>query len=111
MALAQACSPTFSRSALNSSSTSRSTSCGVTVSPESSVTPLNVHCQTCEREISAVAASSMRLLIAAAPLPPSHASRYWMPMLMLSRRPCSVRSPGVCETESRSSAVTATSPR
>ena len=41
-----------------------------------SATPRVRHCQSCEREISAVAASSIRLLIAAAPLPRSHASRY-----------------------------------
>ena len=33
------------------------------------------HCQSCEREISAVAASSIRLSIAAAPTPCSQASR------------------------------------
>src|SRR6266542_2287949 len=41
----------------------------------SSKRPARTHCQTCEREISAVAASSMRLSIAAAPTPWSHASR------------------------------------
>ena len=35
------------------------------------------HCQSWERLISAVAASSIRLLIAAAPFPPSQAARYW----------------------------------
>ena len=41
----------------------------------SSKRPARTHCQTCEREISAVAASSIRLSIAAAPTPWSHASR------------------------------------
>ena len=39
-----------------------------------SVAALCVHCQICEREISAVAASSIRLWIAAAPLPASQAA-------------------------------------
>ena len=37
------------------------------------------HCQTWEREISEVAASSIRLKIATAPEPRSHAARYWIP--------------------------------
>ena len=41
----------------------------------SSNRPARTHCHTCEREISAVAASSIRLSIAAAPTPCSHASR------------------------------------
>ena len=51
------------------------------------------HCQSCEREISAVAASSMRLLIAAAPLPRSHESRYWSATETFSRTPASVTAP------------------
>jgi hypothetical protein len=47
----------------------------VTVAPVSSTTSLRIHCQTCDREISAVAASSMRLWMAAAPLPDSHDAR------------------------------------
>ena len=42
---------------------------GVIPTPASVVAPECTHCQICDREISAVAASSMRLLIAAAPLP------------------------------------------
>ena len=53
--------------------------------PSSRRAPVVRHCQSWEREISAVAASSMRLLIAAAPLPPSHASRYWSATLTLAR--------------------------
>jgi hypothetical protein len=46
----------------------------VTLRPSSS-TPLGerIHCHTCEREISAVAASSIRLKIGTAPSPASHA--------------------------------------
>ncbi len=49
-----------------------------------------IHCHTCEREISAVAASSMRLKIGTAPCPASHAPMYWIATLMLSRKPFSV---------------------
>ena len=41
----------------------------------SSCVPWRIHCQSCERLISAVAASSIRLSIAAAPTPRSHDSR------------------------------------
>ena len=75
------------------------------------MTSLWIHCQTWEREISAVAASSIRLKMATAPLPPSQVARYWRPTLMLFRRPASVMPPGVLDTESRSSAFTATSGR
>ena len=63
----------------------------VTLRPSSS-TPLGllIHCQICEREISAVAASSIRLKTGTQPLPASHEPRYWMPTLMLLRRPASV---------------------
>ena len=63
----------------------------VTLRPSSS-TPLGerIHCHTCEREISAVAASSIRLKIGTAPCPASHAPMYWIATLMLSRRPFSV---------------------
>ncbi len=48
----------------------------VTLRPSSS-TPLGewIHCQTWEREISAVAASSIRLWIGTQPLPASHEPR------------------------------------
>ena len=69
------------------------------------------HCQTWEREISAVAASSMRLKIATAPVPCSQACRYWMPTLMLLRRPASVTLPGVDFTSRSCSALTFTSSR
>ncbi len=36
--------------------------------------PCLIHCHSCAREVSAVAASSMRLSIAAAPMPVSHDS-------------------------------------
>ena len=52
--------------------------------------------RTCVRQISAVAASSIRLCTGMQPLPPSHASRYVMPTLMLLRRPASVRGPCMC---------------
>ena len=54
----------------------RRTRSGVTVSPVSSTTSLAIHCQICEREISAVAASSISPLMATAPSPPSQAARY-----------------------------------
>ena len=60
-----------------------------------STRPWCIHCQTCEREISAVATSSIRLLIAAAPVPCSHAAMYWMPTETFCRTPASVTSPGV----------------
>ena len=52
-----------------SCSTTWSTSSRVTVSPEASVAPELSHCQIWLREISAVAASSMRLWMPTAPLP------------------------------------------
>ena len=56
--------------------------------------PWRIHCQICEREISAVAASSIRLLMPAAPRPPSQNEMYWKPTLTSLRRPSSVISPG-----------------
>jgi hypothetical protein len=49
-----------------------------------------IHCQICEREISAVAASSIRLKTGTHPFPASQAPKYWMPTEMLLRRPASV---------------------
>ena len=57
--------------------------------------PWRTHCQICEREISAVAASSIRLLMPAAPRPPSQNEMYWKPTETSLRRPSSVISPGV----------------
>src|SRR5579864_6117676 len=66
-------SATSANSDLASSPASTSSiSCRTTCS---SKRPARTHCHTCEREISAVAASSIRLSIAAAPTPCSHASR------------------------------------
>ena len=70
----------------------------------SSIRPWRSHCQICEREISAVAASSIRLLIATAPEPCSQAARYWIPTETLLRRPSSVTSPGVAATSSSAAA-------
>ncbi len=61
----------------------------------SSTRPWRTHCQICEREISAVAASSIRLSIAAAPTPCSQESRYRTPTETFVRTPASVISPGV----------------
>jgi len=72
---------------------------------------LCTHCQIWEREISAVAASSMRLKIATAPFPPSQLARYCSATLTLLRRPPSVIGPLVLATASRSGAVTLTSSR
>ena len=58
-----------------SSSMTPRTSSSVTVSPVSSSTPACTHCHTCERLISAVAASSMSPWMPTAPLPASHAAR------------------------------------
>ena len=46
----------------------------VTVRPSDVTDSLWIHCHTCEREISAVAASSISEWIATAPWPRSHAS-------------------------------------
>ena len=69
------------------------------------------HCQIWDREISAVAASSIRLKIATAPVPASQLARYCSPTLMLLRSPASVISPGVLATASRSAGSTETSSR
>ncbi len=89
----------------------RSTTSFVTSGPSSRMTSPRIHCQTCDREISAVAASSIRLKIATAPLPPSQAARYCSATEMLFRSPASVMPPGVLSTASRSGAVTETSGR
>src|SRR5581483_4237639 len=73
--------------------------------------PARTHCQTCDREISAVAASSMRLSIAAAPTPCSQASRYRMPTETFVRSPCSVTSPGVSGIERSAGSSGTTSSR
>ena len=73
----------------------RSTTSLVTSGPSSRMTSLWIHCQICDREISAVAASSIRLKIATAPLPPSQAARYCRATEMLFRSPASVIPPGV----------------
>src|SRR5258706_11529746 len=67
----QPASPTYARTFTNSSGTSEDTSSFVTLRPSSSL-PFDerIHCQICEREISAVAASSIRLKIGTQPLPP-----------------------------------------
>ena len=104
--------PPIAASTLASSSDSiRRTNSGVIGVPSAVTTPLCTHCHTCDRLISAVAASSIRLKIATAPLPRSHASRYWMPTLTLLRRPASVTSPGVALASSSSAAETTTSSR
>lgn len=56
-----------------------------------------IHCQTWVRPISAVAASSIRLCKGTQPKPPSQASRYCTPTLILFLRHASVRGPlGTC---------------
>ena len=64
-----------------------SSSTSSTCSRVTRASPWRIHCQICEREISAVAASSMRLLIPAAPRPPSQNEMYWKPTLTSLRRP------------------------
>jgi hypothetical protein len=73
--------------------------------------PWRIHCQIWAREISAVAASSIRLLMPAAPRPPSQNEMYWKPTLTLLRRPSSVISPGVAAASRICSGVTWTSSR
>ena len=89
----------------------RSTSSLVTGWPSARVTSLCSHCQTWDREISAVAASSIRLKIATAPVPASQLARYCRPTLTLLRSPASVMPPGVLAMDSRSAALTSTSSR
>src|ERR1700750_1652791 len=79
--------------------------------PSSSRMSLCSHCQTWDRAISAVAASSIRLKMATAPLPASQEARYCRPTLMSLRSPASVIVPGVSLTDSRSDALTLTSSR
>src|SRR5262249_12216257 len=61
-------SPVIARILDSSSSMSRSTRSRFTTTPSSRATSLWIHCHTWEREISAVAASSIRLKMATAPL-------------------------------------------
>ena len=61
--------------------------------PSASATPRVRQCHSWEREISAVAASSIRLSIAAAPTPRSHESRYASATRMFARIPASVTAP------------------
>src|SRR5680860_1308651 len=89
----------------------RSTRSVVTWCPVSSVTSLYSHCQICERAISAVAASSIRLKMPTAAVPCSQEARYWIATLTLLRRPASVTEPGVDLTSSSSAAVVPTSSR
>jgi hypothetical protein len=87
------------------------TSFRVTWPPSLRSAPRCSHCQTWEREISDVAASSMGLWMAAAPTPRSQDARYRMPTPTLALRPGSVTVPSGRRTSSRSSAPTATSSR
>src|SRR5262245_26964035 len=73
--------------------------------------PARTHCHTCDREISAVATSSIRLSIAAAPMPCNHASRYRTPTDTFVRSPASVISPGVSGIERSAVASGTTSSR
>src|SRR5580692_11462653 len=74
-----------------------STSPTVTCWPSARITSLCSHCHTWDREISAVAASSIRLKIATAPVPASQLARYCRPTLMLLRSPASVTPGGITE--------------
>src|SRR3978361_1216866 len=69
-----------------SSATTRRTSSAVTGSPVSSSTPAWTHCHTCDRLISAVAASSISPWMPTAPLPPSQAARYPIAPSAVARR-------------------------
>src|SRR5512133_2847229 len=104
-------SPTCWRILSSSSVAVWRTRSAVTVWPSASLTPLWTHCQTWEREISAVAASSIRLKMGAAPWPRSQEEMYWMPTLTLLRSPSSVAWPGVAGMLSSSPWPTRTSSR
>ena len=68
---------------------------------------VTIHCHSWALQISAVAASSIRLLIGTLPFPPSHASMYCMPTEIFVRTPLSVIVPSW--TRNRSACVTWTS--
>ena len=76
-------------------STSSSTSSGVTTRPSASLVLWCSHCQIWVREISTVAASSIRLSMATAPCSLTHAVRYCSATEMLVRSPARVTVPGV----------------
>ncbi len=83
----------------------------MTVVPSVVRTPWRTQCQTCMREISTVAASSMRLSIATAPAPPTQAARYSRLIRTLVRSPSRLTPPPVVETSTSSRRPTATSGR
>ena len=66
---------------------SRRTAPASNARPSSSDAPRVRHCHSCEREISAVAASSIRLSMAAAPTPRSQESRYASATRTFARTP------------------------
>src|SRR5688500_14983344 len=96
-------SPSDTRSLSSSSVISFSTNSTVTTWPSVVRTEWRDHCQSCAREISAVAASSMRWLIGTQPLPRSHDSGDWGPTLMFLRTPGSLVC-GVAGASSRAAA-------
>mmetsp|Transcript_2846 Transcript_2846/g.4900 ORF Transcript_2846/g.4900 Transcript_2846/m.4900 type:complete len:200 (-) Transcript_2846:1060-1659(-) len=69
------------------------------------------HCQSCEREISAVAASSINPWMGTQPTPRNQASMYCNATSRLPRRPFSVILPPRFFKDNRSAAVTTTSQR
>ena len=89
-------SPSWAWMVASSSPMSCSTRSLVTFGPSASSMSLCSHCQICDREISAVAASSIRLKMATAPFPASQLARYCRPTLMSLRRPASVICPASC---------------
>src|SRR5688572_31555830 len=90
----------------SSSASSLRNSSTVTLRPSSS-TPFGerIHCQICEREISAVAASSIRLYTGTQPLPASQSAMYWIPTEMLLRMPASRSEEHTSELQSQSNLV------
>mmetsp|Transcript_19617 Transcript_19617/g.49853 ORF Transcript_19617/g.49853 Transcript_19617/m.49853 type:complete len:249 (-) Transcript_19617:984-1730(-) len=104
-------SPSAERRLSTSSRSTVATQSAVTVRPSAVRAPWRTHCHTWEREISAVAASSIRLWMGTQPLPRSHASVYTSATSMLVRTPASVTRPDRPLRERRSSAVTLTSQR
>src|SRR2546430_689636 len=85
--------PTRSGRACTNSAMFCCTIVAVTGRPSCRCAPWRSHCHTCAREISAVAASSIRSLIGTQPMPPSHPARDCSATLRFVRRPSAVISP------------------
>src|SRR2546428_572138 len=85
--------PTRSGRACTNSAMICCTIVAVTSRPSCKRAPWRSHCHTCAREISAVAASSIRSLMGTQPRPPSHPARYCSATPRFGWRPSAVISP------------------